>query len=336
LLALWSSPYGVVQSITGFSFIVEMAMHLKLNNVSVDFPVLEQSDRSLRSVMARRVGATLGGSAKRPLIYALRHISLELTTGDRLAVIGHNGAGKSTFLKVCAGIYEPTRGSVSRSGSVMSMTDFLMGMDPALSGYQNIQRRAAFMGLNAHETKSIISKVSAFSELGDFLGLPTRTYSTGMFIRLAFAISTSVESDILILDEMISAGDLSFMEKASTRMENLIHDLLLLAELGETTEPIREELDLSELVKSHSRDFQTLHPQRLVDIEIEGELSCLGSTDHLRRLIQNILNNISRHTPHDAPVHIELARSGKKVRILIIFVMLTLVTQKIVAQQNRP
>jgi ABC-type polysaccharide/polyol phosphate transport system ATPase subunit len=218
-----------------------MAMHLKLNNVSVDFPVLEQSDRSLRSVMARRVGAILGGSAKRPLIYALRHISLELTTGDRLAVIGHNGAGKSTFLKVCAGIYEPTRGSVSRSGSVMSMTDFLMGMDPALSGYQNIQRRAAFMGLNAHETKSIISKVSAFSELGDFLGLPTRTYSTGMFIRLAFAISTSVESDILILDEMISAGDLSFMEKASTRMENLIqrskilvfasHDLSLLTRL---------------------------------------------------------------------------------------------------------
>lgn len=216
-------------------------MHLKLNDVSVIFPVLEQSDRSLRSVIARRVGATVGGSARRPLIYALRNISLELSTGDRLAVIGHNGAGKSTFLKVCAGIYEPTEGTLSRSGSVTSMTDFLMGMDPALSGYQNIERRAAFMGLTSRETKSIISKVSAFSELGDFLGLPMRTYSTGMFIRLAFAISTSIESDILILDEMISAGDLSFMEKASTRMDTLIqrskilifasHDLSLLARL---------------------------------------------------------------------------------------------------------
>jgi signal transduction histidine kinase len=127
--------------------------------------------------------------------------------------------------------------------------------------------------------------------------------------------------------EMLSKGQISAesdrqrafdrVNSEIVRMENLIHDLLLLAELGETTEPIREELDLSELVNSHSRDFQTLHPQRLVDIEIEEELSCLGSTDHLRRLIQNILNNISRHTPHDAPVHIDLSRSGKKVRLLI-------------------
>ncbi len=216
-------------------------MHLKLNNVSVVFPVLEHSDRSLRSVVARRVGAPVGGSVRRPLIYGLRNISLELSPGDRLAVIGHNGAGKSTFLKVCAGIYEPTEGSFARSGSVTSMTDFLMGMDPTLSGYQNIERRAAFMGLTARETKSIMSKVAAFSELGDFLNLPMRVYSTGMFIRLAFAISTSIESDILILDEMIGAGDLSFMEKASRRMESLIqrskilifasHDLLLLTRL---------------------------------------------------------------------------------------------------------
>ena len=101
------------------------------------------------------------------------------------------------------------------------------------------------------------------------------------------------------------------------RMESLIHDLLLLAELGETTSPIREEVDLSELLISHSRDFQTLHPQRTVTIEIEDGDSCLGSIDHLKRLIQNILNNISRHTPVDAPVRIKLSRSGKKSLILI-------------------
>jgi len=101
------------------------------------------------------------------------------------------------------------------------------------------------------------------------------------------------------------------------RMENLIHDLLLLAELGETTSPIREEVDLSELLTSHSRDFQMLHPQRTVTIEIEDGDSCLGSIDHLKRLIQNILNNISRHTPVDAPVRIKLSRSGKKSLILI-------------------
>jgi len=101
------------------------------------------------------------------------------------------------------------------------------------------------------------------------------------------------------------------------RMENLIHDLLLLAELGETTVSIREEVDLSELVSSHSRDFQTLHSQRTVTFDIEDGVSCLGSADHLRRLMQNILNNISRHTPVDAQVQIKLSRNGKKSLILI-------------------
>ena len=100
-------------------------------------------------------------------------------------------------------------------------------------------------------------------------------------------------------------------------MENLIHDLLLLAELGESTLPIREEVDLSELFNSHSRDFQTLHPQRTVTIEIEDGVSCLGSADHLRRLMQNILNNVSRHTPVDAPVQIKVSQNGKKSLILI-------------------
>jgi signal transduction histidine kinase len=101
------------------------------------------------------------------------------------------------------------------------------------------------------------------------------------------------------------------------RMENLIHDLLLLAELGETTAPIREEVELSELLGTHSRDFKTLNSQRSVSIEIEDSLTCLGSTDHLKRLIQNILNNISRHTPVDAPVQIKLSRNGKRNFLLI-------------------
>jgi signal transduction histidine kinase len=101
------------------------------------------------------------------------------------------------------------------------------------------------------------------------------------------------------------------------RMENLIHDLLLLAELGETTAPIREEVDLSELVGTYSRDFKTLNSQRSVSIEIEDSLSCLGSIDHLKRLIQNILNNISRHTPMDAPVQIKLSKNGKRISLLI-------------------
>jgi ABC-type polysaccharide/polyol phosphate transport system ATPase subunit len=199
-------------------------VHLCLEDVSVTFTVLEASDWSLKASLIEKVGATLGGTQRRPLVNALKHISLDLKPGDRLGIIGHNGAGKSTLLKVCAGIYEPTSGSLSRSGSVASMTDFLMGMDPALSGYENIVRRGIFMGLSAHEAKALIPDVEAFSELGEFLKLPMRTYSTGMYIRLAFAISTSVQPDILIMDEMINAGDMAFLDKSKNRMSSLIEN----------------------------------------------------------------------------------------------------------------
>ena len=127
--------------------------------------------------------------------------------------------------------------------------------------------------------------------------------------------------------EMLSKGQISeesdrrkaFVRVNSeiVRMENLIHDLLLLAELGETSIPIREEIDFSELLTSFSRDFQTLNPERVVSVEVEDGISCLGSIDHMRRLIQNILNNISRHTPEDAPVRIQLTRSGKKTLLIL-------------------
>ena len=127
--------------------------------------------------------------------------------------------------------------------------------------------------------------------------------------------------------EMLSKGQISEesdREKAFARvnseivrMENLIHDLLLLAELGETSVPIREDIDFSELLTSFSRDFQTLNPKRAVAMEIEDGITCLGSIDHMRRLIQNILNNISRHTPDDAPVRIELSRSGRKTLLIL-------------------
>jgi ABC-type polysaccharide/polyol phosphate transport system ATPase subunit len=214
-------------------------MHLTLDRVSVVFPILETSDWSLKSSIIQRVGARLAGTPRRPEVRALNNISIDLKPGDRLGIIGHNGAGKSTLLKVCAGIYEPTGGEISRAGSVASMTDFLMGMDPQESGYENIVRRGIFMGLTRKEAQAIIPDVEAFSELGEFLKLPMRTYSTGMYIRLAFAISTSIQPDILIMDEMINAGDMAFLDKSKTRMASLIRNSKIMVLAAHDLELIR-------------------------------------------------------------------------------------------------
>jgi ABC-2 type transport system ATP-binding protein/lipopolysaccharide transport system ATP-binding protein len=213
---------------------------LVLDKVGVSFALTEQQGLSLRSHVAQRVGATLSRSASGiTSVDALVDISLDLRDGDRLGLLGHNGAGKSTLLKVCTGIYEPTSGHILREGRVASMTDFLMGLDPDLPGHENIVRRGVFMGLSPAQARAMIPEVEAFCELGDFMKLPMRTYSTGMSIRLAFAIATTVEPDILIMDEMINAGDMSFMERSNARMQALVsrsrilvlasHDAALLA-----------------------------------------------------------------------------------------------------------
>ena len=146
---------------------------------------------------------------------ALDGIDLELKDGDRLGLIGHNGSGKTTLLRVLAGVYPPSGGSASIEGSISSFTDLTLGMDPEATGWENIIFRCAFMGMSFREAKRLSPAIAEFSELGEYLDLPTRTYSTGMFLRLAFAISTSIEPDILIMDEMIAAGDAQFIEKAS-------------------------------------------------------------------------------------------------------------------------
>lgn len=217
---------------------------VSLRDVGVRFDVLDLQDWSLRSSLISSVGGKVVGTRRGATIQALKDISLELGEGDRAGILGGNGAGKTTLLKVCAGIYEPTTGSVEISGRVASMTDYYMGMDPTLSGYENIVRRGIFMGLTNAEARALIPKVGAFSELGEYLNLPMRTYSSGMYLRLAFSIATTVAPEILIMDEMIAAGDASFAEKARRRTNEIIdrskimviasHDMQLLKRVCRT------------------------------------------------------------------------------------------------------
>ena len=197
---------------------------IMLDRVTVDFPIYNARARSLKTEIMRR---TVGGHIEtredsRVSIMALRDVSLTLHEGDRLGVIGRNGAGKSTLLRVLSGVYEPPIGRVTIEGAVSSLTDLTMGMDAEATGYDNILLRSVFLGVSVEQARRSIGEVEAFSELGNFLHLPMRTYSSGMMLRLAFAISTAVTPQILIMDELIGAGDAAFMAKAETRLNRLI------------------------------------------------------------------------------------------------------------------
>jgi lipopolysaccharide transport system ATP-binding protein len=182
------------------------------------------NSHSFQSTVIKAVGGILYSENFDSVVYvdALNNISLEIKNGERLGIIGHNGSGKTTLLRVLSGVYPPTKGDIKVEGKISALTDFSMGMDSNASGIKNIIFRLAFMGYTFESAKSAIDEIVEFSELGEFINLPVRTYSTGMFLRLAFAISTHFTPDILILDEVIGAGDEGFRQKAKKRVDELL------------------------------------------------------------------------------------------------------------------
>lgn len=200
-----------------------------LDSVGVDFPVHNADSLSLQLTVLNAIGGQLltrPGSAV--FVEALKDISLEFRDGDRVGLIGHNGAGKTTLLRLLAGVYEPTSGKALIEGRTTSFTDITLGMDPEASGWANIIFRCVFLGMSFREARAAAPEIAAFSELGDFLELPVRTYSSGMFLRLAFAISTSIEPEIIVMDEMIGAGDARFLERAQARLDKLLEKARIL------------------------------------------------------------------------------------------------------------
>lgn len=155
-------------------------------------------------------------------IHAIDHMNLKIQDGDRLAVIGHNGAGKSTLLKVISGIYPPTLGKVTVEGRISSMFEMATGFEMESNGWDNIYLRGLMLGETPESIKSKMLEIAEFSELGDFLDMPVKYYSSGMFIRLAFSISTAIHPDILLLDEVLAAGDAAFLQKANQRMHEMV------------------------------------------------------------------------------------------------------------------
>ncbi|TWF94452.1 ABC transporter ATP-binding protein [Saccharopolyspora dendranthemae] len=191
-------------------------------NAAVDFPIFDAKSRSLKKAVLGKAGGKIGTDSKVPVIEALHDINMSLGEGDRVALVGHNGAGKSTLLRLLSGIYEPTRGSARVVGKVAPVFDLGVGMDPEISGYENIIIRGLFLGMSRKEMEKRIDDIAEFTELGDYLAMPLRTYSTGMRVRLALGVVTSIDPEILILDEGIGAVDAEFLEKARDRLNDLV------------------------------------------------------------------------------------------------------------------
>lgn len=194
--------------------------------VSLEFPIYGSAkSRSLKhKLLSIGVGCKLSGDQKTPHIRALTDLTFELKPGDRVGLIGHNGAGKSTLLRVLARIYSPTSGSCKINGRVNALLDLFLGLDPELSGIENIKIRSKIMGVSKEYLNQLVEEVADFTGLGEYLALPIRTYSTGMSMRLAFGLSTAIPSDILLLDEVIGTGDESFQEKAKARLTAFLNE----------------------------------------------------------------------------------------------------------------
>jgi ABC-2 type transport system ATP-binding protein len=229
---------------------------IDLEAVSVDFPIYDSSTRSLKK---RLMGTTVGGhldssqgATRVSVVQALADIDLALRHGDRVALIGHNGAGKTTLLRVLAGIYEPRAGRVAIRGSVVPLFDITLGMDPECTGYENIVLRGLFLGLTHREINGLMDEIAEFTELGEFLSVPIRTYSSGMRIRLAFAVATSIDPDILLLDEGIGAADASFIAKANQRLQEFTGKAAIIVLASHSEELIKKICDTAVLME-HGR-----------------------------------------------------------------------------------
>ncbi len=201
-----------------------MTAAIDVSGLNVDFPLYHGTARSLKRTVFNTVsGGRMGSDSKRRVVVqALRDISFSLRSGDRLGLVGSNGAGKTTLLRTLAGIYEPVTGRVRIQGSLNALLDPNLGMNPEMTGRENIMLRGLYNGLGGAAIRRLEEDVAEFAELGDFINLPIRIFSSGMLVRLGFALATAIRPQVLLMDEWFLAGDAAFMEKARTRLEDMV------------------------------------------------------------------------------------------------------------------
>ena len=194
-----------------------------VENLTLELPVMRGRISKRNVSRARSVGGRLNIDPKKGIsVTALDQISFQIKHGERVGLVGRNGAGKSTLLRVLAGIYTPTSGACAVRGSISTMFSTSLGLNRDASGLENIFLAGTLLGLRKQEIEAILPEIVDFCELGEFLNLPMWSYSTGMTTRLAFAIATSINPDVLLIDEVFGAGDRAFQTKAQERIESIM------------------------------------------------------------------------------------------------------------------
>lgn len=209
---------------------MRQAGRVSLRNVGLSYPIFGGAGTSIRSrVLEVATGGRIGKSPHGMIqVEGLRDISLDLMDGDRLGVMGANGAGKSTLLRVIAGIFQPRVGTARITGRVVSLLDVALGMYPEATGMENIAIRGRLLGMSHKQIRAARDEIVEFAGLGNFIDLPFRTYSTGMQLRLGFAVSTSFPADVVVMDEWLSVGDSEFTRRAERRLAEFVDNSSIL------------------------------------------------------------------------------------------------------------
>lgn len=243
---------------------------VKLNKVNLDFPIYNAQSFSLRQSLFK---AATGGMLKKNKnivhVSALKNISFSLERGDRVGLIGHNGSGKSSLLKLLAGIYTPTSGDIQIIGKTSTVFDVLLGTHDDMTGRENLYLSSLLRGKSIAETKASLENMGEFTELGDYLHMPMRTYSSGMRLRIGFATATEGAPDILLVDEIFGTGDQNFVTKSSDRLRSLIERSGIL------------------VFSSHSEDLVRRLCNKVMILE-HGEIKMLGPTEETLELYRKV------------------------------------------------
>ncbi len=238
--------------------------YIKFDDVGVELPVYNASGRSLKKQLLKRAtGGQIGADDQgRVIVKALENLTFEFKDGDKIGLIGHNGAGKSTLLRVLSRVFTPTSGRAQIEGDVGSLLDITLGMDAEATGRENITLRAGLLGMSKKELQKNYDSIVEFSELGDFVDMPMRTYSTGMHLRLAFSVSTVLCPEILLMDEWLSVGDEGFREKAEKRLVDMVQTSNIL------------------VIASHTKELLKTITTQLVWLE-HGHIKKIGPTEEI-------------------------------------------------------